>query len=179
MYNAATKAEAKSLEFQQVAISYAAHNSLAWVFHGTRLYPILDDALKTIQTQILGSKNSSGYSEAMSIGRRAAQQETASRANDGFNDFVDYTYGSPAPGVYQVTMKNYNYPPDNPQVPYVDLFAIRKSAMAYLAPAPPSVKDASYEGYLNYTKAVGRVDSTIRTQDQKDISLFWRESAPM
>lgn len=179
MYRAAVKTETHILESQQIAVSYAAHNALAWLFHGARLYPLIDGALKTAQTEILGSTNSSEQYEAMAIGRRAALLETTSRSDDGFNDVVDFAYASPAPGVYQVTTKGYSYPPDNPQVPYVEFFGIRKSSMAYLAPAPPSIQDASYEGYLNYTKAVGGANSTLRTQDQKEIALFWRESAPM
>jgi hypothetical protein len=179
MYKATMELGGKSLEFQQVAVSYAAHNALVWVFHGTRLYPFIDNALKTIQTQIVASGSSFNLTQAVATGRLAALEEVTSRTGDGINNFVDYVYGPPVPGVYQVTTKNYSFPPDNPQIPFIKFFAIQKPATAYLAPPPPSVDDASYEGYLAYTKAVGGADSTTRTQDQTDIALFWRESAPM
>jgi hypothetical protein len=179
MYKATMKSENESLEFQQVAISHAAHNALAWVFHGTRLYPSINNALKTVQTQIMESGGFFNQTQAVAAGRLAALEEVTSRTDDGINNFVDYAYALPVLGVYQVTTKNYSLPPDNPQIPFVKLFAIQKPAAAYLAPPPPSVHDASYEGYLAYTKAVGGAKSATRTQDQTDIALFWRESAPM
>jgi hypothetical protein len=179
MYNSAVKSESKSLEFQQIAVSYAAHNALVWVFHGTRLYPYIDNALKTIQTQILATAGSFNRTEAISIGRHAALEVIGSRTDDGLNEFVDYEYGPPVPGVYQLTTKGYDLPPDDPQVPYVKLFGIRKPALSYLAPPPPSVNDTSYEGYIAYVKAIGGMTSTTRTREQTEIALFWRESAPM
>jgi hypothetical protein len=183
MYKAAVNTESQSLEFQQIAVSHAAHNALTWIFHGTRLYPLIDGAMKTVQTQILATRSTSGSAfdqkEAVTIGRRAALEVTSSCTDNGINDFVDYQYGPPDPGVYQVTTSNYTFPPDDPQIPFVKLFGIRKPATAYLAPPPPSVENASYEGYLTYVKAIGAVDSTNRTQDQTEIALFWRESAPM
>jgi hypothetical protein len=179
MYKATFKSEGKSLEFQQIAVSHAAHNALAWVFHGTRLYPSIDNALMTIQTQIVASGDSFNQTQAIATGRLAALEEVTSRTDDGISNFVGYEYGPPIPGIYQVTTKNYSFPPDDPQIPFVKLFAIQKPATAYIAPPPPGVHDASYEGYLAYTKAVGGANSTTRTQDQTDIALFWRESAPM
>jgi hypothetical protein len=179
MYKAAVKTEGKSLEFRQIAVSHAAHNTLAWIFHGTRLYPLIDGAMKTIQTQILATGASFNQKDAIAIGRRAALEEVRSRTDDGITDFVDYQPGPPVPGVYQITTANYTLPPDDPQIPYVKLFAIRKPAIAYLAPPPPNVTDASYEGYVTYVKAIGGANSTTRTQDQTEIALFWRESAPM
>jgi len=179
MYKAAVKSETKSLEFQQIAVSYAAHNALTWIFHGTRLYPYIDNALKTIQTNILATSSSFNKTEAILIGRHAAAEVVASRTDDGLNEFVDYDFGRPVPGVYQLTLKNYSLPPDNPQVPYMKLFGINKSALDYLAPPPPSVNDTSYESYVAHVKAIGIANSTTRTQEQTEIALFWRESAPM
>jgi hypothetical protein len=179
MYKAAMNTEGQSLEFQQITVSHAAHNALTWIFHGSHLYPLIDGAMKTIQTQILATGSAFDQKEAVTIGRRAALEVTSSRIDDGINDFVDYQYGPQDPGVYEVTTANYSFPPDDPQIPYVKLFGIRKPATAYLAPPPPSVKDASYEGYLTYVKAIGSAQSTTRTEDQTDIALFWRESAPM
>jgi hypothetical protein len=121
---------------------------VTWVFHGNRLYPFIDIALKTIQTQIVAS---------------GGRFYLTLRTGDGINNIVDYEYGPPVPGVYQVTIKNYRFLPDNPQIPFVKFFAIRKPATAYIAPPPPSVNDASYKGYLAYTKAVDGANSTTRT----------------
>lgn len=179
IYEAAVKSEANSLAFQQIAVSCAAHNVLTWIFHGTRMYPYIDNALKTIQTQVLETATPFNRTEAISIGRHAALQVVISRTDDGISDFVDYEFGPPVPGVYQLTARDYYLPPDDPQVPFVKLFAIREPATAYLAPQPPSVNDTAYENYLSYIKAIGGANSTTRTQEQTDIALFWRESAPM
>jgi hypothetical protein len=179
MYNAAVKSHNKSLDFQQIAVSYAAHNTLTWIFHGSRLYPYIDQALKTVQTQILAAATPFNSTEAILTGRSAAREVVTSRADDGINNFVDYTFGPPVPGVYQLTINGYGLPPDDPQVPYVRMFATGKPATTYLAPQPPGVNSTSYESFLAYVKAIGGSSSTSRTQDQTNIALFWRESAPM
>jgi hypothetical protein len=179
MYNAAVKSQDKSLDFQQIAVSYAAHNALTWIFHGTRLYPYIDQALKMIQPQILATAGPFNLTKAILAGRHAAREVATSRTDDGINNFVDYTFGPPVPGVYQLTINGYGLPPDDPQVPFVNMFATGKSAMTYLAPQPPSVNGTSYESFLAYVKTIGASDSTSRTQEQTDIALFWRESAPM
>lgn len=177
MYNAAEQTEHQTFEYQQVAVSHAAHNSLGWIFHGYRLSPYIDQALKTVQSQIYTTGTS--YAGAISAGQAAAKAVITARADDGLNNFVDYTYGPANPGIYQLTLTGYGLPPDGPQVPYVRLFANNKAASSYLAPAPPQVTDSTYEAYLNYSKAIGAVGSTSRTPDQTDIALFWREGAPM
>ncbi len=179
MYNAAMKSQNQSLDFQQIAVSYAAHNALTWIFHGTRLYPYIDQAYKTIQTQILGTAGLSNLNEATLAGSHAAQEVTTSRTDDGINNFVDYTFGLPVPGVYQLTVDGYGLPPHDPQASFIKMFATGKPAMAYLAPQPPNVNGTSYESFLAYVKAIGASDSTSRTQEQTEIALFWRESAPM
>jgi hypothetical protein len=179
MYNAAVQSQGKSLDFQQIAVSYAAHNALTWIFHGSRLYPYIDQALKTIQTQILATAVPFNQTDAILAGRYATRDVVTLRANDGINNFVDYSFGPPVPGVYQLTVSGYGLPPDDPQVPFVNMFATGKPAMTYLAPPPPSVDDASYESFLAHVKAIGGSASYSRTQEQTDIALFWRESAPM
>jgi hypothetical protein len=179
MYNAAVESHNKSLDFQQIAVSHAAHNALTWIFHGTRLYPYIDQALKTIQTRILATAGPFNQTAAILAGRQAAREVVTSRADDGINNFVDYTFGPPVPGVYQLTVSGYGLPPDDPQVPFVNMFATGKPAASYLAPQPPSVNSTSYESFLAYVKAIGGTNSTSRTQEQTNIALFWRESAPM
>jgi hypothetical protein len=179
MYNAAVESQDKCLDFQQIAVSHAAHNALTWVFHGSRLYPYIDQALRTIQNQILVTAAPFSSTDAILAGHKAAREVITSRADDGINNFVDYTFGPPVPGVYQLTLDNYGLPPDGPQVPSMNMFANSKPATSYLAAPPPSVNSTGYESFLAYVKAIGRFDSTTRTPDQTDIALFWRESAPM
>jgi hypothetical protein len=178
MYNAVVKTKDKSLSYQQVAVSYAAHNALTWLFHGARWSPYVDNALKTIQTAILASGDAVNINKTGTAGQNAANEVFASRNTDGLDNFVDYTIGPEIPGVYQLTLSGYGLPPDGPQIPYVKLFSNSKLASSYLAPLPPSVNDSSYESYVTYSKAIGFANSTTRTPDQTDIALFWREGAP-
>jgi len=97
IYNAAVKSQSESLDYQQIAVSYAAHNALTWIFHGSRLYPYIDHALKTIQTQILATAGLLNTTEAISIGNSAAHEVITARADDGMNHFVDYTFGPAVP----------------------------------------------------------------------------------
>ena len=177
MYNAAANNQYESLDFQQLAVSHAAHDTLTWIFQGARLSPYIDQALQTIQIQI--SLTNSSIDDAVSGGRRAALEVIEARSSDGLNNFVPYTFGPATPGIYQLTLTGYGLPPDGPQVPYVRLFSNSKPASNYLAPPHPSLDDPAYEGFLAYVKSIGFVNSTTRTFDQTDNALFWEESAPM
>ena len=179
MYGAAVQSQNKSLDFQQIAVSYAAHNALTWIFHGTRLYSYIDQALKNIQTEIMATAGSFNLTQAILVGRNATRGVIALRDDDGINNFVDYSFGPPVPGVYQLTLNGYGLPPDDSQAPFISMFATGKPATAYLAPPPPSVNDTSYESLLTHVKTIGGANSTVRTKEQTDIALFWRESAPM
>jgi len=178
MYNAVSESEDEVTGFQQLAASYAAHNALTWIFHGSRLSPYIDNALKNIKTQIQANDHVDvdGASQA---GREAALEVITARTNDGIIEFVDYVYGPQNPGVYQLTNPSYGLPPDGPQIPFARMFSNTKPATSYLAPAPPKVSDLSYEQFLAAVKSTGFVNSTTRTKDQTDIALFWDESAPM
>jgi hypothetical protein len=179
MYHAAEATEHQSLNYQQVAVSHAAHNSLGWIFHGYRLSPYIDNVLKIIQTDILASGGFINLANAISDGQQAAKAVITARSDDGLNNFIDYAFGPVNPGIYQLTLTGYGLPPDGPQVPYMRMFANHKAASSYLAPVPPQVTDNTYEAYLEYSKDIGSVNSTLRTPDQTDIALFWREGAPM
>src|SRR5271155_218047 len=48
IYLAAVNSQHQDLPFQQLAVSHAAHDALDWTFHGTRLYPAIDAALKAV-----------------------------------------------------------------------------------------------------------------------------------
>jgi hypothetical protein len=179
MYNAVADVEDENPAFQQLAVSHAAHNALTWIFHGSRLSPYIDNALKTIQTQILANGHVADLDGASSVGRKAAFEVITARTNDGIIEFVDYNYGPQNPGIYQLTNPSYGLPPDGPQIPFTRMFSNAEAATTYLAPAPPEVTDPAYEEFLAAVKSIGFVNSTTRTQDQTDIALFWEESAPM
>ena len=103
VYLAADKSSSESLAFQQLAVSHAAHDTLLWVFHGTRLYATIYSKLKAILPAIGLDADSEEGAEAIRVGRSAAKAALIARADDGINDFVDYTQQPAEPGVYQAT----------------------------------------------------------------------------
>jgi hypothetical protein len=109
-------------EFQQLTVSYAAHNSLTWVFHGTRNFAATDAAFKAILTPIGIAQNPTAYARAHTIGKKAAATVAAARLDDGFNGFADYTFGIKDPTVYQATPGGTPLL-DTPQARYVTLWA--------------------------------------------------------
>lgn len=66
VYLAATKSRKESLEFQQLAVSHAAHDTLLWTFHGTRLYATINSKIRYVIPLI-------GLDPASSIGKKATQ----------------------------------------------------------------------------------------------------------
>lgn len=159
-------------------MSHAAHNSLAWAFHGTHNLAATDASLKAILAPIGISENSTTYTEAHQIGKKAAAAVATVHADDGFNDFVDYTFGPNIPPVYQATPGGSPIP-DTPQARYVRLWAALGDVNQFQVSPPPSISDPSYETDLLYVKAQGEQNSTVRTAYDTDTALFWRESSPV
>ncbi|KAF4631098.1 hypothetical protein G7Y89_g7044 [Cudoniella acicularis] len=114
IYLAAISSETQPLNFQQLAASHAAHNSPARAFHGTRNFNPTDAVLKAILGPIGMAENSTAYASAQQIGKTAAAAVAITRADDNFNDFVDYTFGPNIPAIYQVTPRGASVP-DTPQ----------------------------------------------------------------
>ena len=152
IYQAAITASGKSHDFQQLAVSHAAHNALIWVFHGTRNYAPTNAAIRRVIPLIgLTTKDSDAAAE---VGRNAAGKVITARANDRINDFVDYIFQSPAPGIYQGTPGGAAIP-DTPQARFVRLFADVGDVSQFRVSPPPDPKKPGYEKPLEYVKALG------------------------
>ena len=158
-------------------MSHAAHNTLTWIFHGTRNYASTDKSLKDILSLIGLDPTSDGGKAAVTIGRAAARTAITKRADDGNNDFVDYVYGPPNPGVYQATPGGSPLP-DTPQAQFVRLFASVGDVTQFSLPPPPDPTKAGYQDYLLYVKEQGQANSSVRTPYDTDTAYFWRESSP-
>jgi hypothetical protein len=176
IYLAATESKGKSLAFQQLAVSHAAHNALVWVFHGTRNYAATDAALRNVLGPIGISADSSDGSAAKEIGRKAARAFAVGRADDGINDFVDYVVKPPAPGVYQPTPGGAPLP-DTPQAPGIKLFAGVGDVKQFKVPPPPKTNSPEYEKQVLRVKSVGERTSTTRNETETETAYYWRESS--
>jgi hypothetical protein len=172
IYLAATQTADKPLAFQQLAVSHAAHNALIWIFHGTRNYAPTNAALRRVLPQI----GLPADSPAVEIGRKAARTVLLARADDKNNDFVDYVFRAPAPGVYQNTTGGAPFP-DTPQTPYVKLFGGVGDVSQFKVPPPPRTNSPEYEKQLLRVKSVGEKISTVRTKYETETAYYWRESS--
>jgi hypothetical protein len=110
---------------------------------------------------------------SLDLGAAAADAIVALRADDGFFDVVPYTFQPPAPGVYQPV------PPAGTsivgtQLPFVTPFALHSTAQ-FRPPPPPPLSSHTWRVEYDEVKDVGRSDSTLRTADETNAALFWRE----
>ncbi|KAK4462958.1 phosphatidic acid phosphatase type 2/haloperoxidase [Cladorrhinum samala] len=177
VYKAAVDSRSESLEFQQLAISHAAHNAILWVFHGTRLYNQVDAALRAVIPLIGLDPKSAKGKEAARVGQKAASSVAYARADDKLVNFVDFSYGDPkTPGVYQQSPGSNPYP-DNPGARHVRPFADLGDISRFRAPPPPKTSSKEYEAALLYVKQQGSLNSTVRTAFDTDTAYIWRESS--
>ncbi|KAH6853995.1 phosphatidic acid phosphatase type 2/haloperoxidase [Chaetomium sp. MPI-CAGE-AT-0009] len=176
VYQAAVESEFESLEFQQLAVSHAAHNSALWVFHGTRLYNAVDASLRAIIPAIGLDPNSKKGKEAVQIGQKAAAAVAQARADDKITNFLDFTYGPKEPGVYQQSPGSNPFP-DTPQAQFVRPFAALGDITRFRPPPPPPTNSTEYEEELLYVKEQGALNSSVRSDYDTDTAYFWRESS--
>jgi len=178
VYRAALDSRSQPLAFQQLAVSHAAHDSLLWTFHGTRLYATVNSKLKAILPAIGINATSNAGLAATEIGRLAAQKVIIARADDGINNFVDFTPLPAEPGLYQQTPGGQPIP-DTPQARVIRLFGGVGNVKQFRAPPPPNVNSTEYEAYVVQVKTQGERNSTVRAALDTETAYFWRESSPM
>lgn len=178
VYLAATKSEGQSLAFQQLAVSHAAHDTLLWTFHGTRLYATVNSKLKAVLEPIGLGADTTDAVDAAEIGREAARTVVVARADDGINYFVDYDVRPAEPGVYQPTPGGQPVP-DTPQAQFIRLFGGLGDVTRFRAPPPPNATSPEYEPFLDFVKEQGARNSTVREPYDTETAYFWRESSPM
>ncbi|KAL2264241.1 hypothetical protein VTK26DRAFT_9017 [Humicola hyalothermophila] len=176
VYQAAVNSKTESLEFQQLAVSHAAHNAILWVFQGTRLYNAVDASLRAVIPAIGLDPNSDKGKEAVRTGQKAAEKVAQARAADKLTNFVDYVYGPEDPGVYQQTPGS-NPLPDTPQARFLRPFGGLGDISSFRAPPPPDTNSKEYEEDVLYVKDYGSADSTVRTPYDTETAHFWRESS--
>lgn len=178
VYLAATNSQDESLEFQQLAVSHAAHDTLLWTFHGTRLYALIDAGLRNVLKPIGLDINSDEGKRAREIGEGAATKVTIARADDGISNYVDYQPLPAEPGLYQARPGGPTIP-DTPQAQYVRLFGGLGDVKKYRAPPPPAANSSEFEEFLVQVYEQGSVNSTDRSEYDTETAWFWAESSPM
>ena len=108
------------------------------------------------------------------LGRAVAGAYIALRSDDGFDNVVQWVQPPVGPGVFE---------PIPPESTPVDIKLKQVRPLAFDDPArfrpdgPNSLTSPEYTADFNEVKALGRVDSEVRTPEQTEIARFWTEQA--
>jgi hypothetical protein len=92
-------------------------------------------------------------------------------AVEGLNDTVPYVQPSPGPGVYEPTAPA---TPLGTKLPLVVPLALDEASQ-FRPDGPLPLHSRSYAADLQQVKKLGRADSTVRTEEQTNIALFWTD----
>jgi hypothetical protein len=161
---------ASPLASREAAVAAAAHAALSSLIPAekvSRFDPALAAALASIP-------NGPAEDLGVALGSQVAAQMLALRANDGSDAVAAYTPGAD-PGEWRPT------PPGFaaallPQWGGVTPFGIEQTS-DYAMNGIPELSSAEYATALNEVKAIGSVTSATRTEDQRQIALFWANGA--
>jgi hypothetical protein len=151
------------------AVDAAAHDVLV------DLYPAQQatfDALLTSQLALLPAGQATTDGET--VGQAAGNAIIAMRANDGSQNFVDFTPGT-ATGDWQPTAPMYALALD-PQWANLTPFALT-SPSQFRPAGPPALTSQQWSDAVNQVESLGAVKSSARTADQTQIAQFWNDAS--
>src|SRR3954451_9675789 len=151
------------------AAAAAAYTTLQ--FH----FPAQADALTLRYKYSLAAIPASGKAEGALAGITAGNQLIAMRASDGHGANVPYVYPNvPTPGIWIPTPPAFA-PPITPWMGQMVPFTMSRASQFFPEP-PSSLSSTEWADDYNQVKAVGAVDSTVRTAEQTETALFWTEN---
>jgi hypothetical protein len=150
---------------KQAAAAQAAHDVLV------ALYPRQQDMLDAALAESLAGLPPDGCDEGSAVGQAVASAILDWRRTDGW-DATPPPYVLPSePGLWQPTPPGFS-PAAFTHFPDVVPFAITDRRQFGPSP-PPALTSAQYATDFNETKAIGRVDSPSRTDDQTLVARLW------
>ncbi len=112
----------------------------------------------------------------IALGERAATDLLQTRASDGFEATVPYTFGR-GPGVWVLPTDNPLTTPATPWVAKMRPFVLRTADQFRPGP-PPALTSAAYTASYQETKAYGSATSSVRSPQQTGTALFWGLGRP-
>lgn len=160
---------------QEAAAAQAAYTTLV------ALYPALtamfDTQLAASLASLAGHEgHSQSIARGLAWGEHVANLVLAARSLDGFSATVPGYFGGTGPGVWRslptATAADGTLAAVLPQFRYVVPFAMTSPDQFRPGP-PPALSSPEYAADVNETKAIGRVDSATRTDDQTKLAQLW------
>jgi hypothetical protein len=121
---------------------------------------------------LAGIPDGTAKTKGLRVGRAIAGAYLGLRADDGFDNVVPWVQPPVGPGVFE---------PIPPGSQPVDAKLQQVRPLAFddadrFAPSPPyPLTSPEYTADFNEVKALGRADSTVRTEEQTLIARFWTE----
>ncbi len=150
----------------EAAAATAAHGVLAGIY--PHLQMTLDSALNA-SLEAISDANARAAGEA--FGNQIASSIVARRANDGFDQEVQYMPIDEI-GRWTPDPLNPNQEAWGPEWGAIRPFSLTNTA-PYMPPPMPALDSPEYAASYNEVKVLGELNSTKRTQLQSDIGFFW------
>ncbi|MCL4181010.1 MAG: vanadium-dependent haloperoxidase [Verrucomicrobia bacterium] len=137
------------------------------------LYPSMDGATERRYGELLeGLAESAATTQGIELGFEMAAALLNSRMSDGSSTAVPYI-PSTEPGQWLRTPPFYR-PPMDPHWRYVELFCLEDKE-PYVVPGPPGLDSAEYAQAFEEVQSLGAAYSSVRSQEEGDIAIFWSD----
>jgi hypothetical protein len=151
---------------REAAAASAAHDVLVALYPDQRA-----DLDATLATSLSAIADGEAKTKGIELGKKAAAEIIAVRANDGFNTPESYRPQT-SPGVYVPTIV-----PIESTAAKITPWVMRESSQFRPAP-PPALTSDVWTRDLNEIREFGSINSTKRTAEQTTVGRFWFFTGP-
>ena len=158
------------------AVAQAAHDVLMYYLASPASPMLTSTQIATLDGWLSSSlapiPDGQAKTDGISVGKAAALGIEAIRSNDGRDGAEgNYGTGAVAPGAWVLTPGPFTFA----QTPWLGSMHpfVLESADQFKAKAPPELSSDKWAKDFNETKAYGRIDSTVRSDDQRKTAFFW------
>jgi hypothetical protein len=148
------------------AVATAAHRVLVGLFPGQQA-----DLDAAYGASLGGIPDGQPKSDGIAAGEQVGAGILDLPTDEGLNATVPYVQPPPGPGVFEPTA---SAPPLGTRLPLVAPLAL-EAASQFRPHGPWPLDSAEYAADLEQVKELGRLDSTVRTEEQTRIALFWTD----
>jgi hypothetical protein len=148
------------------AVATAAHHVLVGLFPGQET-----DLDLAYVASLAGIPEGQSKDDGVDAGEAVAAGILELPTDEGLNNTVPYVQPPPGPGVYEPTA---NATPVGTKLPLVVPLAL-ETASQFRPHGPSRLSSREYAADLEQVKELGRLDSTVRTEEQTQTALFWTD----